>query len=81
MATQVRRIIATDNFGNPVVLLVFGGTDDTGPTGDAGATTPAPFTPLKITTEVGNMPVTYVRKGEYITHMGKRLTSDDPDAP
>ena len=79
MATQVRRIIATDNFGNPVVLLVFGGTADTGTTGDPGATTPA-FA-LRITTEVGNMPVTYVARGEYVTHMGKRLTSDDPDAP
>ena len=74
MATQVRRIIAEDNNGNRVVLLFFGGTDDTGTTGEPGATTPAPFTPLKITTEVGNLPVTYVGKGEYITHMGKRLT-------
>jgi hypothetical protein len=81
MATQVRRIIAEDNNGNPVVLLVFGGTDDTGPAGGAGATTPAPFTPLRITTEIGNMPVTYIGKGEYITPMGERLTSDDPEAP
>jgi hypothetical protein len=67
MASQTRRIIAEDNFGNPVVLVVFGDVDAAGHP--------------RITTQVGNLPVTYVRKGEYLTYMGKRLTCDDPDAP
>ena len=67
MASQTRRILAEDQFGNPVVLLVFADADAAGHP--------------RITTEVGNMPVTYIGKGEYVTRMGKRLTSSDPDAP
>jgi hypothetical protein len=67
MATQARRILAEDPFGNPVVLLVFPDPDAAGHP--------------RIVTQVDHRHVTYVRKGEYISPAGRRLTSDDPDAP